>query len=91
VDDIISGHLTPTVMALFDGIDVTGKSIVCFVQDRRQSIALDYLVVLGAEKSSDFRVKHTKRLAESIRDDDLLTIKARAARSSGGECRRPAE
>jgi hypothetical protein len=90
VDDVISGRLTSAIMALFPGIDTSQvTSIVCDVVDGRQSIALNYSVLLGA--GFDFRVMHQLPLSESVAYEDLLAVKASDCRSSDGECARPAE
>jgi hypothetical protein len=87
VNDIISGHLSPAVMALFEGIEIAGKPILCFVQDSRQSIALDYTIVLGA----DFRINHTEPPAASIGYNGVLELNRKQPQNDEREWPNPAE
>jgi hypothetical protein len=93
VEDIISGQMSPHVLRFFEGIDITGKAIMCFVCDARQSITLNYTVVLVPENAPgfDFRIKHTNSLSESVASDEFIAVKARPGCSSGKGRIKPAE
>jgi hypothetical protein len=80
VEDIICGRLTPKILELFDGIDITGVvAMPCFVHDGRQAVSLKYTILLTLPESAspDFRLRHEKPLSDSVSYDDLMAIQVR--------------
>jgi hypothetical protein len=71
--------LTPTILQLFDGIDIIGIiTMPCFIHYGRQADGVKYTILLTLLESTsrDFRLTHEKMLSDTVLYDDIMAIKA---------------
>jgi hypothetical protein len=89
VEDIVSCKITPSVLELFEGLDLDDVTeIRCFVTDARKSLPVKFACTLirPEDKEHVVRAWHTRSFSCAVPKTDLLPSASDARKGDDEEC-----